>query len=40
MQIRNVGIVSPGDERFSGFVFNIQAYMDRRHRERVAFVRV
>jgi peptide chain release factor 3 len=34
------GIVSPTDERFSGFVFKIQANMDPRHRDRVAFVRV
>ena len=34
------GTVSPADERFSGFVFKIQANMDPRHRDRVAFVRV
>jgi peptide chain release factor 3 len=34
------GLVSPTDERFSGFVFKIQANMDPRHRDRVAFVRV
>ena len=34
------GIVSPTDERFAGFVFKIQANMDPRHRDRVAFVRV
>ena len=34
------GIVSPTDERFTGFVFKIQANMDPRHRDRVAFVRV
>ena len=28
------------DERFSGFVFKIQANMDPRHRDRVAFLRV
>ena len=33
-------MVSPTDERFSGFVFKIQANMDPRHRDRVAFVRV
>jgi peptide chain release factor 3 len=36
----DVGVVSPTDERFSGFVFKIQANMDPRHRDRVAFVRV
>jgi peptide chain release factor 3 len=34
------GEVSPTDERFTGFVFKIQANMDPRHRDRVAFVRV
>ena len=34
------GVVNPTDDRFSGFVFKIQANMDRRHRDRVAFVRV
>jgi peptide chain release factor 3 len=34
------GIVNPTDDRFSGFVFKIQANMDPRHRDRVAFVRV
>jgi peptide chain release factor 3 len=34
------GLVAPTDERFSGFVFKIQANMDPRHRDRVAFVRV
>ncbi|MBV8074007.1 MAG: peptide chain release factor 3 [Candidatus Eremiobacteraeota bacterium] len=32
--------VEPASERFSGFVFKIQANMDPRHRDRVAFVRV
>jgi peptide chain release factor 3 len=36
----DTGIVAPTDERFSGFVFKIQANMDPRHRDRVAFVRV
>jgi peptide chain release factor 3 len=33
-------VVSPDDTRFSGFVFKVQANMDLRHRDRVAFVRV
>jgi peptide chain release factor 3 len=33
-------VVSPTDERFTGFVFKIQANMDPRHRDRIAFVRV
>jgi peptide chain release factor 3 len=32
--------IDPADERFSGFVFKIQANMDPRHRDRVAFLRV
>jgi peptide chain release factor 3 len=39
-RISDSGIVSPTDERFTGFVFKIQANMDPRHRDRVAFVRV
>src|SRR5213076_1070953 len=36
----DTGVVEPTDERFSGFVSKIQANMDPRHRDRVAFVRV
>ena len=36
----DTGIVNPTDDRFTGFVFKIQANMDPRHRDRVAFVRV
>ena len=36
----DAGIIDPTDERFTGFVFKIQANMDPRHRDRVAFVRV
>jgi peptide chain release factor 3 len=32
--------VDPSDAAFTGFVFKIQANMDPRHRDRVAFVRV
>ncbi|MBT9315006.1 peptide chain release factor 3 [Leptothoe spongobia] len=35
-----VGMVPPTREEFSGFVFKLQANMDPRHRDRVAFVRV
>lgn len=35
-----VGPVPPTREEFSGFVFKLQANMDPRHRDRVAFVRV
>ena len=34
------GTVNATDERFTGFVFKIQANMDPGHRDRVAFVRV
>jgi peptide chain release factor 3 len=36
----DAGLVQPADERFTGFVFKMQANMDPRHRDRVAFVRV
>src|SRR5262249_39039875 len=36
----DVGTIGPTDERFTGFVFKMQANMDPRHRDRVAFVRV
>ena len=32
--------VEPGEPGFSGFVFKIQANMDPRHRDRIAFMRV
>jgi len=32
--------VTPDEEKFSGFVFKIQANMDPKHRDRIAFVRV
>ncbi len=32
--------MDPLDARFTGFVFKIQANMDRRHRDRVAFIRI
>nr|MBA2816304.1 Peptide chain release factor 3 [Candidatus Pantoea persica] len=36
----DVRTVSAEDEKFSGFVFKIQANMDPKHRDRVAFMRV
>jgi peptide chain release factor 3 len=36
----SAGEVDPTDSRFSGFVFKIQANMDPRHRDRVAFMRI
>src|SRR6266576_2064363 len=35
-----LGLVRPTDEQFTGFVFKIQANMDAKHRDRVAFVRI
>ncbi|SNR69921.1 bacterial peptide chain release factor 3 (bRF-3) [Methylobacillus rhizosphaerae] len=32
--------VSPMEEKFSGFVFKIQANMDPKHRDRIAFLRI
>jgi peptide chain release factor 3 len=34
------GIIEPDSEKFTGFVFKIQANMDKNHRDRVAFLRV
>ena len=34
------GPVPPTQEEFSGFIFKLQANMDPRHRDRVAFIRV
>lgn len=36
----DIGLISPDYEHFSGFVFKLQANMDPRHRDRIAFVRV
>ncbi|MGI8619903.1 MAG: peptide chain release factor 3 [Gemmatimonadaceae bacterium] len=36
----SAGLIEPTDDDFTGFVFKIQANMDPRHRDRVAFVRV
>jgi len=33
-------IIAPNHKHFSGFIFKIQANMDKRHRDRVAFMRV
>jgi len=36
----SAGEIYPTDEEFSAFVFKLQANMDPRHRDRIAFVRV
>ena len=35
-----MGTIHPDKEAFSGFVFKIQANMDPRHRDRIAYIRV
>jgi peptide chain release factor 3 len=39
-RISSSGIVRPEDDRFSAFVFKIQANMDPKHRDRIAFIRI
>jgi peptide chain release factor 3 len=36
----SIGLIEPDNEIFSGFVFKIQANMDPKHRDRIAFLRV
>ena len=36
----SVRTVEPSEDKFTGFVFKIQANMDPRHRDRIAFMRV
>jgi peptide chain release factor 3 len=36
----NGQVIQPSDAGFSGFIFKIQANMDPRHRDRLAFVRI
>lgn len=36
----SIGEISPVDEEFSAFVFKLQANMDPKHRDRIAFVRI
>lgn len=33
-------VIEPTEEKFSGFVFKIQANMDPKHRDRIAFMRI
>ncbi len=33
-------VVEPSENKFTGFIFKIQANMDKKHRDRVAFMRV
>ena len=36
----SVGLIEPNDDRFSAFVFKIQANMNPAHRDRLAFIRI
>ena len=36
----NMGAIQPKDPSFSGFIFKIQANMDPKHRDRIAFLRI
>lgn len=36
----SIGVIEPDEHDFSGFVFKIQANMDPRHRDNVAFLRI
>lgn len=39
-RLSNDGIIEPTDEKFSAFVFKIQANMNPAHRDRLAFIRI
>lgn len=39
-RVSTIGAIEPTKEDFSGFVFKLQANMDPKHRDRVAFIRV
>jgi len=39
-RISSAGEVDPEDEKFTGFVFKIQANMNPTHRDRIAFIRI
>lgn len=34
------GFIEPSNEKFTGFIFKIQANMDKNHRDRIAFMRI
>ncbi|KAK3265935.1 hypothetical protein CYMTET_25411 [Cymbomonas tetramitiformis] len=40
MESQGEGLVAPEAKDFSGFVFKLQANMDAKHRDRVAFLRI
>ena len=36
----SIRIVKPDEDKFTGFVFKIQANMDPKHRDRLAFIKI
>ena len=40
VQATDARTVAPEEEKFTGFVFKIQANMDKNHRDRIAFLRI
>jgi peptide chain release factor 3 len=39
-RVSDQGPIAPSNENFTGFVFKIQANMDKNHRDRIAFLRI
>ena len=39
-RVADTGVIPPDDEKFTGFIFKIQANMNPAHRDRLAFMRV
>ena len=39
-RMADCGLISPTEEDFSGFIFKIQANMNKAHRDRIAFLRI
>ncbi len=39
-QLTETGVIEPTDPEFSGFVFKIQANIDKNHRDRICFLRI
>ena len=39
-QVNDGRLIAPDHPHFSGFIFKIQANMDPKHRDRIAFVRI
>jgi len=39
-RVADVGVIEPTNEKFTGFIFKIQANMNPAHRDRLAFMRV